>query len=805
MQIDLATDEIKKDKFLQKEILIGALNGLNSCVLIIEKNFNIIFANEFSKGIFDQEKIRYGNNLLEQTTKNHKEKLNDFIISEDEKYPEKINFSGNYGKQFSACVRKKITCENLFILYLEEISYSKKSSNLNSENEIIPAGKNSVDNIKSHGILDTKCYEFANQFPGIFFEVDTEGNLTFANDKALKTFGYSQNEIQSLNPYKIFSVYDKLVLNQILRSLAEGTVTGNLELSAVKKDGTVFPVILHAIPFFKNGITAGFRGFLIDITDKKKIEEEAIEKEKRFRYVLENTHLLNLILNVDGTISFCNDYFLKITGFTRDEIIGKDWFDVLIPDNQKNDMYRVYFKSITGNNLPDYQENLICKKDGGAVLVAWHNATLKDKFGNTIATTSIGIDITEKRENEKKLEIYRHHLEKMVAERTGQIIKINKKLENKITRLKLIEEKLKDQYQYLHTLINTVPIPIYLKDENDKYLIVNEAFQKATGIAYDEIIGKDNFKVTSKENAEKLSKYNKELLKKPGHKTFEVSYDSPEGEIVTVLISKASLVKGSGEIAGIVGAVTDITQQKKLEHKIKKALEHEKELNELKTRFISATSHEFRTPLTSILSAADILGMYKDQIDEAKYFELIKIIQTSVENLNSLITDLHSIKDTEIKADRFFPHEFSLEDLYEEILNEFKIITENEKKFETVLTSKTKIIYADRKLLKQTITNLINNAIKYSHQNSLISFKISDEKNSLKISVEDNGIGIEEKDIKKIFEPFYRGKNSEFAQGSGLGLSIVKKAVDLHKGKIICKSKPGKGTKFEILIPQKDI
>jgi signal transduction histidine kinase len=212
-------------------------------------------------------------------------------------------------------------------------------------------------------------------------------------------------------------------------------------------------------------------------------------------------------------------------------------------------------------------------------------------------------------------------------------------------------------------------------------------------------------------------------------------------------------------------------------------------------------SHEFRTPLTTILASADLLEILGPKWDEDKYKKHIAKIQTAVSYMTDLINDVLIINRAETGKMNFSPSEVNLYNLIRESIDNFRTTSGNGIEFNLQYNASQKTYYLDLKLIMQIITNLISNAVKYSPAGGDINIAVSNAGSMLKIKVSDFGIGISEDDQKHLFHPFYRGKNIENIPGTGLGLSIVQKAVEMHNGKIFFESTEGKGTTFTIFIP----
>lgn len=224
-----------------------------------------------------------------------------------------------------------------------------------------------------------------------------------------------------------------------------------------------------------------------------------------------------------------------------------------------------------------------------------------------------------------------------------------------------------------------------------------------------------------------------------------------------------------------------------------KALNKEKELNELKSRFVSLASHEFRTPLSTVLSSAYLLKQYTTTEDQIKRGKHIERIVSSVDTLTAILNDFLSVGKIEEGKIQLKLVAFDIRDLVTTIVDELKHIRRSGQHISYVHEGGNEIVL-DPVLLKHIVLNLLSNAIKFSPEQSLIEVKTELSINGLLLVVRDNGIGISEEDQKHLFERFFRGTNAVNIEGTGLGLHIVSKYTEMMRGTIACDSSTEKGT-----------
>jgi signal transduction histidine kinase len=233
---------------------------------------------------------------------------------------------------------------------------------------------------------------------------------------------------------------------------------------------------------------------------------------------------------------------------------------------------------------------------------------------------------------------------------------------------------------------------------------------------------------------------------------------------------------------------------------LSEALDKERQLNEIKSRFVSMASHEFRTPLSTVLSSASLLAKYTSSDEQEKRIRHIDKIKTSVKHLNDILEDFLSLGKLDEGKVEGHPVEFDLREFVSETADEMKGLLKKGQQITTQYHG-ANTIESDKKLLKNVIINLITNAIKFSEEGKKITINTHVNADQAVISVKDEGIGIAEDDLDHLFTSFFRGGNALNIQGTGLGLHIVKRYLDIIGGEVDVKSELGQGTTVIINIP----
>ena len=338
-----------------------------------------------------------------------------------------------------------------------------------------------------------------------------------------------------------------------------------------------------------------------------------------------------------------------------------------------------------------------------------------------------------------------------------------------------------------------------------RYTEVNKAYEEFFNIKRKDILGKTIFDTAPIETAYRVKKLDEQLLSDHKSIVYESSTQIKQKNTIPIMVYKSSFGLPGKKPEGITALIIDISKQKEMEKTTLEALQKEKALNEIKTNFISMTSHEFRTPLTTILSSAELLAKYYKKWEETKIMGHYSKIQNSVQFMIAMLDEVLIISRSDRGKLAFNPSHLNIKDFSAEIIEQVKMqaLPSHNIIFNYKLPYQN--IYADPKLLNHILSNLLTNSLKFSPAGGDIALLVEDECDNIKFIVTDNGIGIPSEDVPNLFEPFFRARNSSGIKGTGLGLSIVKRYVDLHNGEISLESQPGQGTKFFVKIKKVNI
>lgn len=251
----------------------------------------------------------------------------------------------------------------------------------------------------------------------------------------------------------------------------------------------------------------------------------------------------------------------------------------------------------------------------------------------------------------------------------------------------------------------------------------------------------------------------------------------------------------------VLARVNTHLEIQRIQRALKKALEREKELNKLKSRFLSIASHEFRSPLMAIQITTNTLKRHAERMTPEKKDAALERIETAVKQMSGMLDDVLLLSKAEADIHEFTPKPTDVGNICRQVVEEFNVMSEESHIIEFSGPGERIQLAVDQKLLRHIFSNLLSNAIKYSSAGSFINVELIREREHVIFRVTDHGIGISEEDRQHLFDAFHRGTNVGDIQGTGLGLSIVKQFVELHNGTIRVESEVNKGTTFTVVIP----
>lgn len=362
-----------------------------------------------------------------------------------------------------------------------------------------------------------------------------------------------------------------------------------------------------------------------------------------------------------------------------------------------------------------------------------------------------------------------------------------------------------DQLRRTNVLFEKVfyesPIAIVISEyDSGKILNCNKVFASIVNYDVNDVIGKTAAELRIFENSEQRKQVVEGAIKKGMARQNEVYIKPRDKEPIYISIHAHEVPLYDRKC--LLTAIIDLSTHKQAEDDIKRALEKEIELNKLKSGFVTLASHEFRTPLTTILSSAFLLENYSFGENQAKSVKHLHKIKSAVGSLIAILDDFLSVTKIEEGQVRANYQAINIKKYLEDLCNSLQSLTKQGQTIYYTHSGDTDVI-TDPTLLGNIINNLVTNSIKYSPENSPI-YVSSDVNSKIYLSVRDKGIGIPEADQKHLFDRFYRASNAGTAQGTGLGLHIMKHYVEMLNGSIVLQSTPSQGTHVQIALARTD-
>jgi PAS domain S-box-containing protein len=362
------------------------------------------------------------------------------------------------------------------------------------------------------------------------------------------------------------------------------------------------------------------------------------------------------------------------------------------------------------------------------------------------------------------------------------------------------EARLRESERRFSTAFRASPALISLLRLSDgKFVEVNDAFARWLGLDRDRIVGYDSKELDVWLNRGDREKILADLRREGSVREVECQFRSRRGTVHTIVLS-AEIIEINRE-PHVLGFGIDITERKQAEVELLRTLAREKELGQLRSYFVSMVSHEFRTPLGIIQSSAEILDDYLEQLGPTERKDHLQSIRKNTRRMARLMEEALLLGSLDAGKIEFNPEPVELRTFVLRLVDEVLSATNRRCPIELLLAEAPAGIQADERLLQHIFTNLLTNAVKYSDPGRVVQFEIARAGAEIICAIRDQGIGIPEADLEWLFNAFHRGRNVEDRPGTGLGLVIVRRCVDLHGGGIKVESRPGQGTIVTVRLP----
>lgn len=381
------------------------------------------------------------------------------------------------------------------------------------------------------------------------------------------------------------------------------------------------------------------------------------------------------------------------------------------------------------------------------------------------------------------------------VQQENQIKELNLDLERKVNERTLEVLESQELYSAIARNFPNGTINVFDRDLNYIFVEGKELFQ--LGITSEKLIGTSYLKRLSEEIRPRIKRALLEVFEGETH-DFELEYKQQYYRLTAVPLSRKNQI-----VDKILVVEQNVTAQKIASQQLEEALKKEKSLNEMKSRFVSMASHEFRTPLSTILSSVSLIEKYIENGTYENTSKHVKRIKNSVKGLTDILNDFLSVDKLENQKTEIKIGTFDYQNFVKDMVEDMDGMCQEGQQITWSIDGDIHEIECDQNILRNILYNLLSNAIKYSAEGQKIIYSSKLKNHQLEITVQDSGIGIPEHEQKLLFSRFFRAKNATNIKGTGLGLNIVKSYLDMLGGNISFISKEGKGTVFTVKIPLK--
>ena len=560
-----------------------------------------------------------------------------------------------------------------------------------------------------------------------------------------------------------------------------------------------------------NRVTAVITIWLADIFAlryRKLYEQEEVQK-RQLQSLFDNATEGMIFTNALGEIVRVNPAAEKMFGFDAGELLKKQ-IELLVPDRFAEGheaARRRLFNAPVNKPKGAGRELTARRKNGREFPVEISLCYFLDR--EQVFYIAFVVDISERKKQEaiiqanvSSIKRLNEALDAKVKQRTSELEatlakleSANAKLITEITERKRIEERLiKSRQLYLAIARNFPEGVIGVLDRDMRYVLAEGQELKNIGFPDKNAVGKplfdDEAVITSSVQSRIAGAFHGETI------SFDLDVRNNVYNLIAVPLPDAQ-----NEVHEILVVMKNITERKVAERKLIRTIEKEKELGALKSRFVTMASHEFRTPLSTMLSSVFLLENYTGEKYEAQKKTHLERIRRSIQMLTELMNDFLSIGQLEEGQVRTTYGPVEICTFLNEILSELSSLRKPGQVIDLEFSGDEVSVLTDRQMLTNILRNLVSNAVKYSSADSPISVRAHVADGGLTIMVEDHGMGIPEHEQPDIFKRFYRAENAANIQGTGLGLNIVRKYVKLLNGSVGFRSKLNEGTTFTVHLP----
>jgi PAS domain S-box-containing protein len=610
---------------------------------------------------------------------------------------------------------------------------------------------------------EARFRDLAELLPESIYEMDATGRLTFANRTAFAQFGYTPRDLEEgLNGFDMIVPEQRTKARQRGQRSMDGEDLGLTEYAALTKDGRVFPALFRSTPIFHEGRPVGLRGFIIDITERKRVEEALGQSEAHYRAVVEHTGTAVSVTAADGSMVMVNSKFEELSGYDREELEGKKSWTEFVAQEDLPRLIEYRRNRDQGKPSPEQYEFVFIDRHGNRR----HVVNTATRIPGTDRTVSSIMDITERKEAEAALQ--------------------------------------ETQEKY-YSILAASPDPIVFYDHEGRVIYVNPSFTRVFGWTFEEVAGKGVDFVPEEDWPETLRNIERSQ-RGESYYGFETRRYTKDGRLLDIRVNVAVWRDPQGTPAGSVVTLRDVTERKRMEVQF----QHARKMEAIGT-LAGGVAHDFNNALQAISGYVQLMLLRKQADDpDQEYLEAMdKAIQRTGGLINQLLTVSRKVESRPEPVD-----------LGRVVVETGRLLERTIPRMIRIEIDNAEDLYpvnADPTQLEQIILNLGGNARDAMPEGGRLQFTTRNldltEDQDLPhaeikpgryvvLEVADTGHGMDEETAGHIFEPFFTTKGP--GHGTGLGLATVYGIVQNHGGHIACNSRVGRGTTFTIHLPALD-
>ncbi len=588
---------------------------------------------------------------------------------------------------------------------------------------------------------------------------ELDGRFVFVSPSSKEVLGYTPQELQTLRLREIISPEYLHKVSETMLNIIEGKLkTVSITFQARHKNGSLeWLESMGGSILDSQGEPIFLQTSTRNVTDRVEAQRQLKESEERYKLITENSNDIVTLMDISGKYVFVTPSIKETMGYEVDEFIGHNTLEFVHPDDLPS--IEESFKESLEKSI---KENTIVfrfkHKNGSWRWVKATGGVILDDNQEPIYFRANKIDVTDRKLTEEKLKAKEDQY-KLVSENSADVICLHQ-LDSSFTFVSpsctrllgySVEEKMK----------------LTLKD-----FIHQDDYERAIEIFNETAKGKRTNTIT------------------------QYRYKKKNGDYFWAGVSMSAVLDDTDTAQYVLTSTRDITE-------IVNVIDKERQLNKLKSSFISMASHEFRTPLTTIQSSNELISMYLDNRPELPDNKLVKHvgrIRSELERLNSLLKDVFTLGRLDVGKTDLKKEITSLTAILKQVIMECQV-SYKERNVILKIEGDERQPLLDSQLISHAISNLINNALKYSEGKKDPIVLVRYDTSEIKIIIQDFGIGVPQKDQASLFESFSRASNVGDIEGTGLGLVIVKQFIEMHGGTITFESNVNKGSSFLITLP----